>query len=76
MCDFLWRDFHGLTVLFSRRLYETEELHNPQMILIVGVIGLIINLVGLVLFHGKWGWSALLSVHLSLPSTSMLFDKN
>ncbi|XP_045136293.1 zinc/cadmium resistance protein-like isoform X1 [Portunus trituberculatus] len=34
-----------------KRLYETEELHNPQMILIVGVIGLIINLVGLVLFH-------------------------
>ncbi|XP_071537905.1 proton-coupled zinc antiporter SLC30A1 isoform X2 [Panulirus ornatus] len=34
-----------------KRLYETEELHNPQMILIVGVIGLIINLIGLGLFH-------------------------
>lgn len=35
------------------RLYETEELHNPQMIFCVGLIGLVINLIGLCLFHGK-----------------------
>ncbi|KAK3865168.1 hypothetical protein Pcinc_029211 [Petrolisthes cinctipes] len=34
-----------------KRLYETEELHNPQMIFCVGLIGLVINLIGLCLFH-------------------------
>ncbi|XP_069992674.1 uncharacterized protein ZnT63C isoform X2 [Penaeus vannamei] len=34
-----------------KRLYETEELHNPQLILVVGVIGLVVNLIGLGLFH-------------------------
>lgn len=33
------------------RLYETEELHNPQLILAVGVIGLVVNIIGLALFH-------------------------
>merc|ERR1719376_1101443 len=33
------------------RFYEPETIHNPQMILWVGTMGLIVNLVGLCLFH-------------------------
>ncbi|XP_068244142.1 proton-coupled zinc antiporter SLC30A1 isoform X2 [Palaemon carinicauda] len=33
------------------RLYEPEALHNPKLILIVGVTGLVVNLIGLGLFH-------------------------
>ena len=34
-----------------KRLVETEEIHNPILVLIVGVVGLLINVVGLILFH-------------------------
>lgn len=34
-----------------KRLVETEEIHNPILVLIVGVAGLLINVVGLILFH-------------------------
>nr|CAG4638582.1 EOG090X09D3 [Cyclestheria hislopi] len=34
-----------------KRFYEVEDIHNPQLILIVGGIGLLINLIGLALFH-------------------------
>ncbi|XP_064115692.1 proton-coupled zinc antiporter SLC30A1-like isoform X2 [Macrobrachium nipponense] len=33
------------------RLYEPEALHNPKLILIVGVCGLVVNIIGLALFH-------------------------
>ncbi|KAG7170672.1 Zinc transporter 1-like 1 [Homarus americanus] len=48
---FGWARAEVLGALVNSVLYETEELHNPQMILIVGVIGLVINLIGLLLFH-------------------------
>lgn len=34
-----------------KRLVETESIHNPVLVLIVGTLGLLINVVGLVLFH-------------------------
>merc|ERR1719376_1199856 len=41
----------SITVESLKRFYEPEEIHNPQMILWVGTMGLIVNLVGLCLFH-------------------------
>lgn len=41
----------SITVEALKRFYEPEEIHNPQLILIVGGVGLAVNLVGLVLFH-------------------------
>jgi len=34
-----------------KRFYEPEEIHDPKMILYVGVMGLVVNLLGLCLFH-------------------------
>lgn len=34
------------------RFIEIEEIHDPQLILIVGCVGLFVNLIGLLLFHG------------------------
>ena len=36
-----------------KRLVEPEGLKNPDLILVVGGIGLLVNLIGMVLFHGK-----------------------
>merc|ERR1719215_764582 len=41
----------SITVESLKRFYEPEEIHNPQMILWVGTMGLIVNLIGLCLFH-------------------------
>jgi solute carrier family 30 (zinc transporter), member 1 len=35
------------------RFIEPVQIENPQLILIVGSIGLFVNIIGLVLFHGK-----------------------
>lgn len=35
-----------------KRFYDPEDIHNPLLILAVGVVGLVINLVGLLLFKG------------------------
>ncbi|XP_032782322.2 zinc/cadmium resistance protein [Daphnia magna] len=34
-----------------KRFIEIEEIHDPQLILIVGCVGLFVNLIGLFLFH-------------------------
>ncbi|XP_046646955.1 zinc/cadmium resistance protein-like isoform X4 [Daphnia pulicaria] len=34
-----------------KRFIEIEEIHDPQLILVVGCIGLFVNLIGLLLFH-------------------------
>ena len=41
-----------------KRLVEVEEIENPKLLLIVGGIGLLVNLIGLLLFHnhGKYWW--------------------
>ena len=36
-----------------KRLVEPEGLTDPDLILIVGGIGLLINVIGMFLFHGK-----------------------
>lgn len=41
----------SITVESLKRFYEPEDIHNPQMILWVGTMGLIVNLIGLCLFH-------------------------
>ncbi|GAB6021249.1 hypothetical protein CHUAL_003864 [Chamberlinius hualienensis] len=38
-----------------KRLYEIEEIHSPEMILYVGASGLLVNLIGLGLFHQHGG---------------------
>ncbi len=41
----------SITVESLKRFYEPEDIHNPQMILLVGALGLVVNLLGLCLFH-------------------------
>jgi zinc transporter 1 len=47
------------TILFTHRVclvfrfIEVEEIHEPRLIVIVGALGLLVNVVGLFLFHGK-----------------------
>ena len=36
-----------------KRLYEIEPIHEPEMILYVGAMGLAVNIIGLFLFHRK-----------------------
>lgn len=36
-----------------KRIVDPEKLHNPILILVVGIIGLCVNLIGLLLFHGR-----------------------
>ena len=35
-----------------KRFYEPEEIHDPELILCVGALGLLVNLLGLGLFAG------------------------
>lgn len=35
-----------------KRFVDPERLHNPFLVLVVGVIGLLVNICGLFLFHG------------------------
>lgn len=35
-----------------KRFVDPERLHNPILVFWVGVIGLIVNIIGLFLFHG------------------------
>lgn len=41
----------SITVESLKRFYEPEDIHDPELILWVGVGGLVVNLLGLVLFH-------------------------
>ena len=43
----------SILVKALKRLVEPEGLKNPDLILVVGGIGLLVNLIGMVLFHGK-----------------------
>ena len=38
-----------------KRFYEPEEIHDPVLILVVGSMGLVVNLLGLCLFHEHGG---------------------
>lgn len=39
---------------FHFRFVEEEKIHKPELLLFVGVIGLLVNLIGLVLLYGGW----------------------
>ena len=45
----------SISVESFKRFYEAEDIHDPQMILIVGALGLLVNLLGLCLFHEHGG---------------------
>lgn len=45
-----------------KRFYKPETIHDPHIILVVGVSGLIINVIGLFLFRGEDVHSLLLSM--------------
>ena len=36
-----------------KRFISTDEIHNPQLVLGVGVAGLVVNLIGICMFHCK-----------------------
>lgn len=36
-----------------KRFYKPETIHDPQLILVVGISGLLVNVIGLFLFKGK-----------------------
>ncbi|KAJ8927198.1 hypothetical protein NQ314_020476, partial [Rhamnusium bicolor] len=41
----------SITVEACKRFIETQTIHEPQLLVIVGAVGLLVNLIGLVLFH-------------------------
>lgn len=45
----------SITVEACKRFIEVEEIHEPKLIVVVGALGLIVNLVGLLLFAGHGG---------------------
>lgn len=45
----------SITIEACKRFIEMEPIHEPKLLVIVGVIGLLINVVGLVLLYGKSG---------------------
>lgn len=45
----------SISIESFKRFYEAEEIHDPKMILIVGALGLVVNLLGLCLFHEHGG---------------------
>lgn len=38
------------------RFIEVEDIHNAQLILVVGAVGLGVNIIGLFLFHGEYNF--------------------
>lgn len=52
-CVFLCALCFSIFVESLKRFYDPEEIHSPHLILIVGAIGLMVNLVGLLLFRGN-----------------------
>lgn len=43
----------SITVEACKRFIEVETIHDPPLLVAVGAIGLLVNLIGLLLFHGK-----------------------
>lgn len=47
------------TFVYNRFIHK-EDIDRPVLILVVGVLGLLVNLVGLCIFRRKWDWSVIL----------------
>lgn len=45
----------SITIEACKRFIEMEPIHEPRLLVVVGVIGLLINVVGLVLLYGESG---------------------
>lgn len=45
----------SLNRTYSQSVLESPEVSNPKLMVIVGSFGLLSNIVGLFLFHGKLG---------------------
>ena len=59
---FLFALCFSITVQALKRFVKPEKIHDPKMILIVGGVGLFINIIGLVIFGhshggGRGSWS-------------------
>lgn len=44
----------SITVEAVKRFIKPEEIHDAKLLVAVGTLGLILNVVGLFLFHGMW----------------------
>ena len=58
------------------RFYEPAEIEEPQLLLVVGAIGLLVNLIGLLLFHGNTVFLFQLKSFQSIWRTSKDFLAN
>lgn len=43
----------SITVEACKRFIEVEEIHDAKLLVVVGAVGLLVNLIGLFLFHGN-----------------------
>lgn len=59
----------SITIEACKRFIEKEPIHEPKLLVVVGVIGLLINVVGLVLLFGKSAQGSLLCPRESLINT-------
>lgn len=46
----------SITVEACKRFIEVEKIHDAQLLVIVGGVGLLVNVIGLFLFHGKFNY--------------------
>lgn len=44
----------SITIEACKRFIEEEQIHEPKLLVIVGVIGLLVNIVGLLLLFGNY----------------------
>lgn len=44
----------SITLEAFKRFIEVQKIHDPKLLVVVGAIGLFVNLIGLLLFHGKY----------------------
>lgn len=44
----------GITVEACKRFIEVEEIHEAKLLVAIGALGLLVNVIGLCLFHGEY----------------------
>ncbi|KAJ6218674.1 hypothetical protein RDWZM_004486 [Blomia tropicalis] len=59
-----------------KRFVDPEKLHNPLLVLVVGVIGLIVNIIGLFLFHDHGHSHASSGSHMHVPQEEVIIIGN
>lgn len=53
-CYIAYDRIDTILLFFVRRFIEVEHIHEPELLIWVGVIGLLVNLLGLCLLHSKF----------------------